>query len=356
MKKQDKINLITIAPDISMLDTLKLMDKIDKKLLIVQGNESFMGLLSIGDIQRAIINNIDLETPIQKILRKNIKVAHVNDSIDAIKHIMMQFRTECIPVLNDDRQLVDVFFWEELFNEKISKKSKKLNTPLVIMAGGKGTRLKPFSNIIPKPLFPLGEGTIIEKIIENFHNYSIPVYFISINHKADMIKQYLKDNLKLSIEINYVQENEPLGTAGSLSLLKDKLENDFFVSNCDIIIHQDYGEIYDYHVQNKNDITIVAALKHYTIPYGTIETGIDGRLIALSEKPEFTHMINSGMYILNPNVLSLIPENSFYHITELIDDAVKSGKRVGVFPVSEKSWSDIGEWQEYKKTLEGFDW
>jgi dTDP-glucose pyrophosphorylase len=355
MNTKERIQEITISSDIKMIEALKKMDKIDKKLLIVMDGEVFVSLLSIGDIQRAIIKNIDLGTSILKILRKNIKVASTEDDSRKIKQIMLQHRIEYLPVINNNNQLVNVHFWEDIFTGTIQNKQHTINAPLVIMAGGKGSRLKPFSNIIPKPLFPFGEKTIIETIIDSFLQYSIPSIYLSVNHKADMIKKYLTENAKLPVEVNYIQESKPLGTAGSLFLLKNKLETDFFVSNCDIIINQDYKEIFDYHIYNRNDITLVAALKHYTIPYGTIESGEDGMLIDLKEKPEFTYKINSGLYLLNPNVLSMVPENKFFHITDLINKVVESKGRVGVFPVSEKSWTDIGEWKEYKKTLKNID-
>ena len=138
-----------------------------------------------------------------------------------------------------------------------------------------------------------------------------------------------------------------MGTAGSLTLLKEIIHETFFVSNCDIIIEQDYSEILDYHREQKNLITIVAALKHYHIPYGTVETSENGRLVSLVEKPEITYKINSGMYILEPEVLNEIPENTFFHITHLIEKLLAKNEKVGVFPVSEKSWKDIGEWKEY---------
>jgi NDP-sugar pyrophosphorylase family protein len=142
-----------------------------------------------------------------------------------------------------------------------------------------------------------------------------------------------------------------MGTAGSLSLLKDRIHETFFVSNCDILIEQDYSEILRYHKENKNEITLVAALKHYPIPYGTVEAGENGQLIALKEKPELTFKINSGMYILDPHLLNEIPDNQFFHIIQLIEKVKKRKGKVGVFPVSEKSWRDIGEWSEYLKLI-----
>jgi NDP-sugar pyrophosphorylase family protein len=169
---------------------------------------------------------------------------------------------------------------------------------------------------------------------------------LTLNYKAELIQYYIK-NLNLPYQIDYFKEDKPMGTAGSLSLLVDRINETFFVSNCDIIIDQDYSEILDYHRDNHNEITVVAALKHYPIPYGTIETAENGKLVSLSEKPELTFKINSGMYILEPHLLKEIPANQFFHITQLIENIQKRGGSVGVFPVSSKSWKDIGEWDQY---------
>ncbi len=342
------IDSLKISAQDTILTALKQMDKVRKKLLMVFLEEHFIGLISIGDIQRAIINNISLDTSISDILRKEIILANDTDSISLIKHKMLQIRAEFMPVINADKQLVKVIFWNELFEENILPPKNTFNLPVVIMAGGKGFRLKPITNVLPKPLIPIGEKPIVEHIFDRFARYGCNHFHISVNYKAELIKYYLESE-GLPYDINYFQEDQPMGTAGSLSLLKGQINETFFVSNCDILIEQDYSEILEYHRTNKNDITIVAVLKHYSIPYGTIETTDKGALVCLSEKPEITYKINSGMYILEPKVLKDIPDNEFFHITHLIDKINKNKGKVGVFPVSEKSWKDIGEWDEYLK-------
>lgn len=215
------------------------------------------------------------------------------------------------------------------------------------MAGGQGTRMKPLTNIIPKPLIPIGEKTIIENIMDSFLEYGCSEFHLSVNYKSEVIRHYFEALANEAYHISYFEEDKPLGTAGSLQLLKDKIHSTFFVSNCDILINQDYGELLDFHRENKNEITVVAAMKHYPIPYGTIETKEDGLLAALIEKPEYTFKINAGFYILEPHLLDEIPRSKFYHITHLIEKLNSENRRVGVFPISQKSWQDIGEWSEY---------
>ena len=255
-----------------------------------------------------------------------------------------------MPVVNDRREIVKVIFWEDLFGSPILPPKKQFHVPVVIMAGGLGSRLKPLTNVIPKPLIPINEKTIIEHIFDRFREHGCDSFYISVNYKAELIEYYL-DEQNLPYNIVYFKENVPMGTAGSLSLLKGKIKDTFFVSNCDILIEEDYSEILEYHKRNNNEITIVAALKSYNIPYGTIKSGEKGELKELIEKPCFTFKINSGMYILEPHLIDEIPNDKFFHITQLIEKVKNRRGRVGVFPVSEKSWKDIGEWSVYLKEL-----
>lgn len=334
----------------SLLAAMRQMDMLDKKLLLVQNGSIFLGLLSIGDIQRAIINDFSLETKIGAILRKNIRYAIEGSSFDQIRKMMLEYRMEMCPILDTNGNLVQLFFWEEIFGNKVIE-HEQFNIPVVIMAGGFGTRLRPLTNVLPKPLIPIGEKTMLEEIFERFHRHGCNNFYLSVNYKADLIDFYIK-SLQLPYNAQCFLEQKPLGTAGSLHLLKGKINETFFVSNCDILIEDDYANILAYHREHKNEITLVSAIKNLNIPYGTLESGEEGQLVQINEKPELVFKINSGMYILEPHLISQIPENEFYHITQLIEKIIKRGGRVGVFPVSEKSWKDIGNWEEYVKYIE----
>jgi len=340
-----------IGPGTTLLDAFKKMDILDKKLLIVLENNYFLGLLSAGDIQRAIINNKPLTTRVSDVIRKENRIASPSDDFNKIKQMMLDYRMELCPVVNHRKEIEKVYFWEDIFLEKSKLPVDLFNVPVIIMAGGFGKRLKPLTNVLPKPLIPIGEKTILEEIFERFGRHGCSDFYISVNYKSDLIEFYLsKQNLKYNL--SFFKEDKPMGTAGSLSLLKGKINQTIFVSNCDILIEQDYAQILAYHKQNKNEITIVAALKTYPIAYGTIETGDGGKLISLTEKPELTFKINSGMYILEPHVLEDIPEGEFFHITHLIEKIILRNGIVGVFPVSEKSWKDVGDWAEYIKNIQ----
>lgn len=347
---KNRIRNISIEAGASILQALQKMDKEGVKSLLAFKNETFLGLITIGDIQRAIIRNVDISTGITTIIEKNKIYASVDDDLETIKNRMYRLKAECMPVVSAQGELVDIYFWKDLMAIKQVQKREKINMPVVIMAGGLGTRLKPLTNIIPKPLIPLNDKTILELIMDQFQEIGCDYFYISVNYKYELLKYYI-ENLDTKYNVEFFKEEKPLGTIGSVSLLKEKLTTPFFVSNCDIIIDQDYRDVYDYHVENNNQITIVAALKSYKIPYGVIETGENGSLISMSEKPELTYLANTGIYILNPELIDDIPKNHFFHITDLIEQTKNRGGKVGCFPVSEKSWTDIGDWNEYLKYI-----
>jgi len=342
----------SINAEETLMHALKVMDSTGfRSLLVLDNEERFAGILSIGDIQRAIIQNKSLETPITEVLRKNIRVAQHTDSFESVKRMMLEYRMEFCPVVNSCNEITEVYYWEDLFLDKKPQPIKKFDLPVVIMAGGFGTRLKPLTNVLPKPLIPIDETTIIEEILNRFGVHGCSDFFISLNYKADLIEYYLT-NQNLPYRMEFFREEKPMGTAGSLSLMRGKINKTFFVSNCDILIEQDYSEILDFHKDCKNEITIVAALKHIKLPYGIIESGDMGQLKDLMEKPEFTYKIISGMYILEPHLLDEIPNNQFFHITNLIEQIKNNNRRVGIFPVRENSWKDIGDWSEYLKNIQ----
>lgn len=346
-----QVDELSVLPSSTLLFALKTMDRIGKKLLIVLSEEEkFINLITVGDIQRAIINGKDLQETICNIDIEEKLVMYEPSTLKEVQNRILELRCEFMPVLDGKNNISKLYFWNDLFSHKEIQDNRKISLPVVIMAGGKGTRLKPISNVLPKPLTPIGESTIVEEIMKRFSSFGCKDFYLSVNYKKEMIQYYLQNNAEFS-DIKYLIEDKPSGTAGSLSLLKGKVNQPFFVTNCDILIEQNLAELYDYHKNNNNEITMVAALKHIPISYGTLETREDGLLQSMKEKPEITFKINAGVYILEPHLLDRIPSDSFFHITDLINDVMTSGGRVGVFPISEKSWMDIGEWPEYIKTV-----
>lgn len=349
---EHKIEHLLIQEDQSITEALRQMDAVDRKLLLViDASKQYKSLLSVGDIQRHLIKNQDFQAKVSQVLRSNLRVASVTQSKAEIRKEMLRFRMEFMPVLDKDGHLEDLILWEELFSEKHTKAKGNLQLPVVIMAGGQGTRLQPITNVIPKPLIPIGEKTIVEHIIDRFLEAGCNTFHFTVNYKAEMIKSHFEGIIDKKYTLNYYKEEKPTGTAGSLSLLKDKISTPFFVSNCDILVEQDYTEVYKYHKENNNELTLIGALKNHPIPYGTLQLDSDGFLQEITEKPDLNYLVNAGLYIIEPHLLAEIPEDSFFHITQLIEQIIARKGKVGVFPVSEASWMDIGNWAEYNETL-----
>jgi len=346
----EKISNRIIDKNNTILQAMKQMDQERVKLLFVYDKIKFVGILTIGDIQRSIIANKNLNSSINEIVDVNKVYAYSDETSNQIKEKMFHLRSECMPVFDRKGNLIDVYFWKDVFGENKEIQFDKLNIPVVIMAGGEGTRLKPFTNVIPKPLLPIGDKTILEIILDKFSQIGCSEFYMSVNYKSELLRYYM-ENVPTQYKINYFKEDKPLGTIGSIFLLKNKIVTPFFVTNCDILIEQDLAEIYKYHVENQNDITIVTAIKTYQIPYGVIETGENGQMINLTEKPELSYMINTGVYILQPEMIDEVPSNEFFHITDLINKIRKKRGNIGCFPISEKSWTDIGDWNEYSKLI-----
>lgn len=342
---------LIISKGTSLFNALRIMDEQNSRLLIICDKERyFYGLISIGDIQRAILNKKSMDMPVDAFVREDILYATEDDAIDELKRIMRKERIEFMPIISTDNKLVRVVNWEEVFDDDIYVKNK-VNLPVVIMAGGQGMRLRPLTNMIPKPLIPVSDRTILEEIIRRFQSYGCRQFYISVNYMADTIKRYMMDKTDSDVLVRYVEEFEPMGTGGALFYVKEEIESTFFVSNCDVLIDVDLSELIDYHKINNNDMTLVSVIKNYRIPYGTIETKQGGVMTKLTEKPSITYQINAGLYVIEPTVLDLLRKNTRLDITAIAQRLLEIGKKVGVYPIPEKQWVDIGNWDSYVKTI-----
>ena len=216
------------------------------------------------------------------------------------------------------------------------------------MAGGKGTRLYPYTQILPKPLIPIGEKTITEHIMSRFKEYGCSHFDMIVNYKKHFIKSYFLDN-ENTVDVDFIEETEFLGTGGGLRLLEGKYQSTIFMTNCDILIEEDYAKILEYHKKNNNIITMVCAEKNMLIPYGTVEISETGQALALKEKPRLSFITNTGFYVIEPEFLNMIPENTFIHITDIIQNCIDTGKKVGVYKILEEKWLDMGQMEEMER-------
>jgi len=320
---------------------------VDKKGCVV-------AVVSDGDFRRAILRGVDLGSKVSEFANRDFTFLPVGYKNEEAGGIFSSRIIRHIPILRNGK-LVDILLEEDFLKagRKGTPTKKQIHLPVVIMAGGKGSRLDPFTRILPKSLIPIGDKPIIELIMEKFAEYGMKEFYVSVNHKARMIKVYLEE-LQQDYNVTYLEEETPLGTAGSLKLLERGIKSAFFVNNCDVIIEADYSRIYEFHKEGGYILTLVGSLQHHKIPYGVCELDGEGVLETITEKPEYDFLVNTGMYLMEPSALEVIPRDQQFDLTDLLKQLKNSGRKVGVYPVSEKSWMDIGRMEEYKKSLTKF--
>ena len=345
---------IFIAETESIKDVLKKLDKTAEKVLLVTDKDKrLLGTISDGDIRRYLLKGKSLEKDIRSAYyRKPTFVRKGDYSIDSVKKIFLKEKIDLIPVLDENDRVVDYIIWNEVFSKQVRPpKNGKIKVPVVIMAGGQGTRLEPFTKILPKPLIPVNDKPIIELIIEEFKSQGSKKFYLILNSKGEMIEAYFS-GVKKKYEVNYVRERDFLGTAGGLRLLK-KMESDIFiVSNCDVIVKADFKQVITLHKKHNAVMTVLSSIQHHKIPYGVINFGGKGIVTDIIEKPEYTMTINTGVYVLNREALKFIPKNTFFDMTDLIRILIENNKKVATYPVNENDYIDIGQWDEYKKAVE----
>jgi dTDP-glucose pyrophosphorylase len=348
-----RLDEVRISPDATITEALRHMDEAGHRILFVtDDHDVLLGVATDGDIRRWILKGEPLDAPVSSAMNAEPIVLSEGHTVDEAKELMVANRIESIPVLGDGRRVVGATWWLDLFESK-PKQHAQVSAPVVIMAGGEGGRLAPFTKILPKPLVPIGDRPIIELIIERFYEAGCRDFHLTVNYKSSLIRAFFND-IERDYSMSYIEEDRPLGTAGSLSLLAGKLTDTLFVTNCDILIEADLAEVYQFHRDSGNDVTLVASMKNWVVPYGVCQLGKGGLLKGIDEKPEYNLLVSTGLYVLEPQVLGMVPADTHYDFNELIDECLAAHKRIGVYPVSEKSWLDMGQFEELQKMLTAF--
>lgn len=337
----------TITADFTVKAAIEKMKSENiKAVVVVDEEKKVLGLFSNGDMREFFLQGGSLSENIFAAMNKNPKLYA---SRDEAKEERASFLRVIYPIVDDTKHLIDVLDFEQLnSNDRVSDALK--DVPLVIMAGGKGTRLYPYTKILPKPLIPIGDVTITERIIDSFAKYGVKDVTMILNHKSGMIKSYMSE-LDLNYHLDFVKEDDFLGTAGGLQLVKDRIKNTFILSNCDILIDDDIECVYKTHKAKKNKITMICSMKDVVIPYGVVETNSDGSIKNMQEKPDFSFLINTGVYMIEPEVLDDIKPGEFIHMPDLAQKYIDRGENVGVFPIPEKAWLDMGQFSEMENMM-----
>lgn len=338
------ISKFLISKDISVLEAMSAIDLGAKGIVFVCDGKQLKAVITDGDIRRYIIHRGDLSVNVMNVANTNFKFVCENDSnnsIDASLIAEIKADIKALPVLDSNHNIISIIFADE--TAVLSR--AKLNAKVVIMAGGKGTRLYPYTKVLPKPLIPIGDVPITMHIMQHFEKFGCTNFTLVVNHQKELIKAYYSDP-EIPYTIDFAEETTPLGTAGGLKFLEGKIKETFFMTNCDILVDADYSKIYEYHKNRKNLVTMVCAVKKVTIPYGTIHLNDAGNIEQIVEKPTVSYLVNTGYYVVEPEFLDEIPQDTFIHMTDVVQMCIDNGKKIGVYPISENQWSDMGQMDE----------
>lgn len=340
-------NKVLILENINIKKSFQILNQTAKKtLIVVDKKKKLLGTLSNGDLRKALLRGKKFNSLISDIYKKKCLKFYQNKipSNFVIKEYFLKKGIDLIPVVNPNEKVVKILYPSS--NYKISKKNNILNFYSVIMAGGLGTRLQPFTHVLPKPLIPIKKKPIIEHIINKVQYYKPKKIFITVNFKSKILKAFF-DELKPRLKVNLILENKPLGTCGSIKKIKFKKNYPILLSNCDTLINFNIQKIIEKHLKMKNDFSVLVSKKYFKMPYGVCEFSSNKILNKIIEKPKYTFNVNTGMYILNKNILKSIPTNKKFDTTDLINKLISSNKKISIINISEKNWKDVGEWKSY---------
>lgn len=340
-------NKLTVYKTQTIKDVLQIIDKGAMKIAIVlDENKKVIGTITDGNIRRGLLKGLNLNSSIETIYSKEPTLASINESKEEVIQKAISKKLYQIPIVDDTGYLVGIEDLATLLT--VTNKRNRV----ILMAGGLGTRLRPLTEDVPKPLLKVGNQPILETIIKNFVKYGFVNITISLNYKAEMIKQYFGDGSQLGANIDYIEETKRLGTAGALSLIKNRPQEPFFVMNADLLTNVNFSHLLDFHMNEDSIATMCVREYDFQVPYGVIETK-ESKITSIKEKPIQTFFVNAGIYSLSPKVFEYIPKNSFYDMPTLFNDMMADNHSMISFPIHEY-WLDIGRISDFEQAQSEF--
>jgi len=339
------IESLFISKNAPLYEALRLLSKTSKQILLVieDNTRKLIGTVTDGDIRDVLVKTRSFDLKVNDFMNKSPKTISKKEirNKKAIIDKMLNFGIKQLPVIDDKNNILDLIRIEDLLEIR-----EKLN-PIVIMAGGEGKRLQPFTNDIPKPMLKIHNKPLLEIIIDNFILYGFRKFYFILNYKSEIIKNYFQDGSHLGVSIDYIEEQKKLGTAGGLSLLKDKINTDFILMNSDILTRLNFEKFLDYHLNNNADLTICAKETVLQQKYGVLDLK-KNKLKCVIEKPVYKNFINAGIYALKSEILALIKKNTKLDITNLINQMIEIKKKIIVYQLNDY-WIDIGHLDDYER-------
>jgi dTDP-glucose pyrophosphorylase len=335
------IKKLKINKDSTIKNALKVISEGNIKIaIVVDRKDRLLGTIADGDIRRGFLKGLDINSPINSIIQKNPLIAKKNVNKEKLLKAALKKKIHQIPIVDENKKFIGLHLSDEL--TKLKKKTNKV----IIMAGGRGMRLRPLTKNIPKPMLKVGNQPIIQTIVEKFKLCGYTNFIICVNYKSNVIKDYFGNGKKFGIKIDYIDEKKRMGTAGALSLLKHRPKEPFFVINGDLIIDFNFEKLLDFHLKNESKATMCLTEYIVNSPYGVVNLD-DLNIASIEEKPVYKFFVNAGVYVLDPKCLKLIPKK-FFDMTSLFKKIISYKHKVISFPIIE-SWLDVGRIGDFEK-------
>ena len=340
MNKNWKESLL--HPKSTVQDAKRIIDTSSMHIAIVVDEErKLLGIVTQSDYRKGLLRHVNYNGPVTSIMNASPKTALSTDIANKMDEFFIKENLMHLLIVNDEGILVNVEYYDE--HLKIDRKENWV----VIMAGGLGSRLSPLTDYTPKPLLNMGGKPIIESIIEKLISYGFRRFYLSVNYKADMIKDYFGNGSGLGVQISYIKETQRMGTAGSLSLLPDIPNKPFITMNADLITDINFQDLINYHLEHKASATMCVKEYDFAVPYGVVKVN-DHKIEGLDEKPNQKVFVNAGIYLFEPDILGLIPRNVSIDMPGLFNKIIAGNKITAAFPIHEY-WLDIGQMGDYQK-------
>lgn len=342
------INKIKLTVDSTIREALRIIDSAAMQIaIVVDENDILLGTITDGDIRRGLLNGMSLDDTVEEVMFKNPTTAKMGDSKKDILKKALAKKLHQIPIVDDNNRVISIKEIEELV------KSADRPNKVVLMVGGLGTRLRPLTDDTPKPMLNVGNKPILQTIVEKFAEYGFVNIVMCVNYKSKIIQDYFGDGSDIGVNIEYVEENQRMGTAGALSLLEQKPSEPFFVMNGDLLTSVNFEHLLEYHLSNNSVATMCVREYDFQVPYGVIEID-EQRINSIVEKPIQKFFVNAGIYVLSPSVLDNIPHNTFYDMPSLFNELIEQKSKVVSFPIYEY-WLDIGMMSDFEKAQKEYD-
>ncbi|QKF58957.1 nucleotidyltransferase family protein [Aliarcobacter lanthieri] len=341
------IENIKLRENSTIKEALEIIDKGSMQIaLVVDKNDKLVGTLTDGDIRRGLLKGFDLNSSIEDIIFKKPTIATISDTKEDILKLALSKKLHQIPIIDENNRLVGIKEIDELI------KPKNKTNKVVLMVGGLGTRLRPLTETTPKPMLKVGNKPILQTIVEKFAEYGYTNIIMCVNYKSHIIQDYFGDGSDFGVNIEYVLEEQRMGTAGALSLLKEKPTEPFFVMNGDLLTNVNFEHLHNYHIATNSIGTMCVREYDFQVPYGVVNIK-DSKILSIEEKPIHKFFVSAGIYMLSEKVLEYIPQNQFYDMPTLFEKLISLNENTISFPLREY-WLDIGRIEEYEKANEEY--